>query len=364
MNKAVRDYAHTSSMLRPELVEIKNTIKSLKKDAEMRLTLDMEAQQSFEFISDQVHGLRRAFSTLSDVLIEEVDLIRSEAAERNNEIQTRLAAQAKAVKSNKADLAVLRAEAQAGRAASTGRADAIEERIEAMQEDLKVLAQEVAKGASSQHLMQLEVVELRSALEEEQRGRRAAMEGMEARLGQLTERFEGHSQDARTSMQALDEDISRLRSSSEKGIGTHSAAIEHNKGKLLQIGQAIEKQWSSTKGLTQRLESLTSSSGLQNQQLNERLETLSKQQARWKMSIEESLKTLSADSQLLQAHCRSLESTVGTSRGDARRLIAEHESETQRQCDTLGRAIHSLADTLNLTSPLISMGSLAISAPQ
>jgi hypothetical protein len=35
-------------------------------------------------------------------------------------------------------------------------------------------------------------------------------------------------------------------------------------------------------------------------------------------------------------------------------MIGDHEGETQRQCDTLGRAIHSLADTLNLTSPLIS----------
>ena len=32
----------------------------------------------------------------------------------------------------------------------------------------------------------------------------------------------------------------------------------------------------------------------------------------------------------------------------------EQEAETQRQCDTLGRAIHSIADTLNLTSPLIT----------
>ena len=44
----------------------------------------------------QVHGLRKAFSTLSDVLIEEVDVIRSEAAERHDETQKQLAAQAKA----------------------------------------------------------------------------------------------------------------------------------------------------------------------------------------------------------------------------------------------------------------------------
>ena len=37
-------------------------------------------------------------------------------------------------------------------------------------------------------------------------------------------------------------------------------------------------------------------------------------------------------------------------------MVGEHESEMQRQCDTLGRAIHALAETLNLSSPLVGMG--------
>ena len=117
----VRQYAVSSSvsLMRPELVgagtltpmaamemtmdmppqvEIKNTIKNLKKEAEMRLTLDVEAQQSFDFLSDQVQGLRKAFSTLSDVLIEEVDLIRAEASDRQEEQQQRSDALAKALK--------------------------------------------------------------------------------------------------------------------------------------------------------------------------------------------------------------------------------------------------------------------------
>eukprot|EP00965_Chrysotila_dentata_P109746 3626388-Pleurochrysis_carterae.AAC.4 len=43
-------------MMRPELLEMKHQIRNLKKDAEMRLTLDMEAQQSFEFLSDQARA--------------------------------------------------------------------------------------------------------------------------------------------------------------------------------------------------------------------------------------------------------------------------------------------------------------------
>ena len=100
----------TAAMMRPELMEIKTHIKSLKKEAEMRLTLDVEAQQSFEFLSDQVQGLRKAFSTLSDVLIEEVDLIRSEAATRHEEVAEKLSAQAKGLKAARTDLTLLRSE--------------------------------------------------------------------------------------------------------------------------------------------------------------------------------------------------------------------------------------------------------------
>ena len=99
-----RTYNASSSLVRPELVEIKGHIKNLKKEAEMRLALDVEAQQSFEFLSDQVQGLRKAFSTLSDVLIEEVDVIRSEAAERHEEVDKQLASQAKGLKAVRVSL--------------------------------------------------------------------------------------------------------------------------------------------------------------------------------------------------------------------------------------------------------------------
>ena len=58
-----------------------------------------------------------------------------------------------------------------------------------------------------------------------------------------------------------------------------------------------------------------------------------KQHSRWRASLEEALKTTSADVQLLQSQCRALESAIGAARADARRLVSEQESETQRQCE-------------------------------
>ena len=301
--KGLRTYNASSSLVRPELVEIKNTIRNLKKDAEMRLTLDVEAQQSFEFLSEQVHGLRKAFSTLSDVLVEEVDLIRSEAAERHDETQQKLEQQAKSLKAARTELALLRSETQTGRAALQTKCSTLEERLDLLQDDLTVLAQEVAKGGSAHHLLQLETVQLRSAIEEEVRERRAEHEAAAQKVVEMREKLEKFDADARASMQALDSDLGAVRVHYERQLTTHATAIEANKSKLLQCAQAIEKQWSTSKVHQQRLESVHASSTLQSQQLQERLETINKQHSRWRASLEDTVKAVSADLQLVQV-CR------------------------------------------------------------
>lgn len=156
---------------------MKNSIKSLKRDAEVRLSLDVETQQSFEFLSDQLHGLRQAFSCLSDVLVEEIDLLRADAVKQQGELDARLTQLIKGHKAAKPELAMLRSQFDDTKFNLETRVATVEERVEGMGEDLTLLAHEVAKGTSAQHLLQLEVVELRSALEHEAHSRR---EGHEA----------------------------------------------------------------------------------------------------------------------------------------------------------------------------------------
>jgi len=360
MDRRVRQQAAVTSsvsLVRPELVEIKNSIKNLKREAEMRLTLDVEAQQSFDFLSDQVQGLRKAFSTLSDVLIEEVDLIRSEAIDRHAELQQRNDELAKSLKVTKTETSLLRAEAQAFRSDAHSKLAVLGERIELLQEDSTVLAQEVAKGSSAQHLLQLEVVQLRSHLEEEGRARTADQQAQTDQLRQFIERFDTHQHEARASMQALDSDLASIRAHTEQHFATHNSAIDANKAKILQCSQVIEKLWGSAKLTQQRLESVSSGGSLQYQQLQERLESINKQQTRWRATVEETVKGITADMQLIQTHSRAMEAAIGSNKAEARRLVSEHEGEVRQQCDTLGRAIHSLAETLNLTSPLVGLQS-------
>ena len=269
----------------------------------------------------QVHGLRKAFSTLSDVLIEEVDVIRSEAAEAHDETRKQVAGLAKAFKAVRAEMALLRAEVQGGRGSWQSKAAAVDQRIDSFHNDLELLAQEAAKSNSAQHVLQLEVVQLRAQLEEEERARRSGLEDASSQRADLQERIVAAGQDARSSLQALDSDLCSVRTHAEKQLSAQAASIEQAKARLLQCAQAIEKQWSAAKVQQQRIESLAGSSALQNQQLQERVEIVNKQQTRWRATLEDAVKAASSDVQLLQAQCRALESAVAGSKTETRRLL-------------------------------------------
>lgn len=274
---------------------------------------------------------------------------------RHAEVNSRLDAHSKGLQALRTEVTLLRSEVQTGRAASARNATTVNERLDRLQDDLGVLAKEVARGGSSFHLVQLEQVQLRGGLEEEVRERRAGLEAADGRINELRDKAEAGETDTRTAMQGLSASIGSLRADFERTLSTNVASIEASKTKVLQCAQAIEKQWSTTKVHHQRLESIHASGALHNQQLQERIETTNKQHMRWRASVEDAVKAVAADVQLVQAHGRAMETAIGSNKADVRRMLSDHESETQRQCDTLGRAIHSLADTLKLTSPLVAI---------
>ena len=77
--------------------------------------------------------------------------------------------------------------------------------------------------------MQLEMVQLRSQLEEEGRERRAEQEAAASKLHELRQRLDAHDSDSRASMQALDADLGTLRAHSERQLTAHAASIDANK---------------------------------------------------------------------------------------------------------------------------------------
>lgn len=253
------------------MMELKGAIKNLKRDAEIRLTLDVEAQQSFEFLSDQVNGLRRAFSTLSDVLIEEVDLMRSDSSAARSDLEENVAWLMKTCRATRAELTLLRTQFEATRQDLSSRVEAIEDRLDGMGQDATLLAQEVANGRASQHLLQLELVELRSALDREARERRDGQAAHQARLADLTSGFEAHSSQTQETLGALDEDLGALRQYAAGHIGAHAGGQVELRQQLQQVGEAVEEHSRQARAQQQQLDGVSKAAVLRNQQLQVRV---------------------------------------------------------------------------------------------
>jgi ferritin-like metal-binding protein YciE len=249
------------------MMELKGAIKNLKRDAEIRLTLDVEAQQSFEFLSDQVDGLRRAFSTLSDVLIEEVDLMRSDSWGGRSDLEDSVAWLLKTCRATRAELTLLRTQFEASRQELNGRAEALEDRLDGIGQDATLLAQEVASGSATQHLLQLELVELRAAFDREARERRDGHASHQARIADLTARFEAHSSQTQETIAALDEDLTALRQYAAGQLGVQAGGQVELRLQLQQVGEAVEDQIRTVKAQQQQLDGVSKAAGLRSQQL-------------------------------------------------------------------------------------------------
>ncbi len=73
------------------IAELKKSISQLRREADDQLSLEFESQQNFEFLSSQVRALRHAFGTLSDVVVEEIEVLRNDHELRLGEVQDSLA---------------------------------------------------------------------------------------------------------------------------------------------------------------------------------------------------------------------------------------------------------------------------------
>ena len=67
--------------------ELRKAVTLLQKDSEEQLQLEQESQSTFEFLVSQVKALRDAFAVLSDVVVEEVDMIRTDLRRQKTEMK-------------------------------------------------------------------------------------------------------------------------------------------------------------------------------------------------------------------------------------------------------------------------------------
>ncbi|GIQ87789.1 hypothetical protein KIPB_009899 [Kipferlia bialata] len=71
----------------PRVKKLAAEVKRLQSENEQQLQIEYESQKAFEVLSNQVKGLRSAFSTLTDVLVDEFDTLRSQIGAKLHDYQ-------------------------------------------------------------------------------------------------------------------------------------------------------------------------------------------------------------------------------------------------------------------------------------
>ena len=87
-----------------EVHQLRQAVRRLQRDAKEQLALEYESQATFEYLNTQVQNIRQAFTTLSDVVVEEVDTMREETARRVRTLEERLDAHFGAFKEMRQDV--------------------------------------------------------------------------------------------------------------------------------------------------------------------------------------------------------------------------------------------------------------------
>lgn len=81
-----------------DITDLKRIIRSLQKDASEQLTLEVESQKTFDYMKAQIDALRGAFNTLSEVLLSEVETLRTEQSQHLDALGEEVANMGRSVK--------------------------------------------------------------------------------------------------------------------------------------------------------------------------------------------------------------------------------------------------------------------------
>ena len=73
-----------------DLNQIRSAVRLLQKESKDQLNLEKESQATFEFLSSQIVALKKAFDTLAEVVMEEVDSLRTESSKRWKSVEKEL----------------------------------------------------------------------------------------------------------------------------------------------------------------------------------------------------------------------------------------------------------------------------------
>lgn len=102
---------------------LSKSIKKLKKDAETHIKLELESNEMFEFLTNQIRTLRSALISISDVLMDEVEQTRDDYDKSKSDLAVKIQKLSKQVSMLQTEVNLHRSESDSYKAYTEGRFD-------------------------------------------------------------------------------------------------------------------------------------------------------------------------------------------------------------------------------------------------
>jgi hypothetical protein len=300
-------HAKTSSGAQPglkDLHQIRAAVRALQKDSKEQLGLEQESQATFEFLSTQIVALKKAFDTLAEVVMEEVDSVRSENTKRWKVVEQELSRNSLSIK-----------EAMNEVGAAKRAMDLWTSKERDWSKDNEVLKVSHAHNAEWMQKMQRDVMDVKDEVRE-----------MKNEHALYTKE--------------LREEAAHLRVQWDQQVDSLNA-------KIRQYELAIERQQSDIRSQAeQRMDDL--------ELLQRALSTVQSQQTRVRASAEEALQAAKVDVQAIASTAHKMGSEIKTLTSDNnefRRKVEEIYRDNGVQFENVSRVFKIFSEALNIAPP-------------
>lgn len=392
---------------RADLLALQANVSKFQRDLDLQSALASDHAQSVEYVGGQVEALRNAYSTLSDVMVDEIEAVRTECRTLRRELHARStegdSQRGRVVKLNKAlraEVMTIKEDVQRHESEVTGLRAAVADtslatKVAAMHEELQALRadnrelrgtldttvsglrEQIIAMSADMATMRTQLAEVgrlgteldmtKAAAKEEVRQRnslrtgiatcadgiqklRQELTGVRASLGSL-------KQNHAATATALAQDVALLAEDAAASKNRAQADADKVVAKLKSLRQQVERQRSDgAESVKSKLVAFRQDILMQQEQFRRALTMVQKQQTRIKAAADEKARTEAADISALQTATRSIETGIAQELEDMRERLAAQGEESQRQFEAVSHAVHAFADIIHVSSPMDGSG--------
>lgn len=370
--------------MRERIVRLTETVNELRTNVETEVqnqdTLEKVSSKNYTLMNTQIKALRKAFNTLADVIMEELDAIKSDVSrdfqEANASIYRKLDELASQVHGIHHEKQQQRAQASSVEQELRERIEALERKqeeseqtiqavVENNKEDQRTLQDKLSNAirSNSSKIEQLtqENENMNIILNELKKESNDGSEGIKDlfhKVGEVEEELKHNTHELANKLGDTRNQVVSLREALKGDISNANKNHTELTRRVEEINTKIsEKVHADQLAAQQRFSEVEDLVNNVQHEFQDNVQELAKIHKESSTQIivdfEKAITSINNDNKVLYKKFGVMESSLGKTRDELGSMISDHEHTVSRRNDTLNRAIFEMCRKLNISNPLI-----------